>query len=148
MAEGPVRRCEFAPEDLILRYETILPGDVKEIAPAVAGAMQLVRMMGCAAGKEADVELALQEALANAVIHGCKGDPTKRVQFCVSCDEQRGMLIVIRDPGPGFDPAAIPSPIQGQQIYSTHGRGIFLINQLMDEVRFEKGGTEIIMVKR
>lgn len=148
MAEGAAPSCQFVSEDLILRYETVLPGVVEEIAPAIAGVMQLVRMMGCAAGKEADVELALQEALANAVVHGCEGDPTKRVQFCVSCDENRGMLIVIRDPGPGFDPAAIPSPVQGQQIYSTHGRGIFLINQLMDEVRFEKGGTEIIMVKR
>jgi anti-sigma regulatory factor (Ser/Thr protein kinase) len=58
------------------------------------------------------------------------------------------MLIVVRDPGPGFDPDQIPSPIQGQNLYSTGGRGIYLINQLMDEVRFEKGGTEIHMVKR
>jgi len=148
MAEGAIQRCEFKSDDLILRFETVLPGDVLQIAPAVAGVMQLVRMMGCAAGKETDVELALQEALANAVVHGCKGDPAKTVQFCVTCDETRGMLIVVRDPGPGFDPAEIPSPIRGQQIYSTHGRGIYLINQLMDEVRFDKGGTEIIMRKR
>ena len=148
MAGDGVRRCEFESEDLILKFETILPGDVQEIGPAVVGVMQLVRIMGCAAGKEADVELALQEALANAVVHGCQGDPSKQVQFCVTCDEARGMLIVVRDPGPGFDPASIPSPIQGQQIYSTHGRGIYLINQLMDEVRFEKGGTEIHMRKR
>jgi serine/threonine-protein kinase RsbW len=55
------------------------------------------------------------------------------------------MLIVVRDPGPGFDPASIPSPVTGQNLFSTGGRGIFLINQLMDEVRFEKGGTEIRM---
>jgi serine/threonine-protein kinase RsbW len=63
----------------------------------------------------------------------------------VACDESRGLLIVIRDPGAGFDPAAIPSPVVGQNLFSTHGRGIFLINQLMDEVHFEKGGTEIHM---
>jgi anti-sigma regulatory factor (Ser/Thr protein kinase) len=55
------------------------------------------------------------------------------------------MLIVIRDPGPGFDPKDIPSPIHGQNIFSTHGRGIFLINQLVDDVHYEKGGTEIHM---
>jgi serine/threonine-protein kinase RsbW len=55
------------------------------------------------------------------------------------------MLIVVRDPGQGFDPAQIPSPITGQQLFSSHGRGIYLINQLMDEVRFERGGTEIHM---
>ena len=50
--------------------------------------------------------------------------------------------------GSGFDPAAIPTPTVGQNIYSNHGRGIFLINQLMDEVKFLKNGTEIHMVKR
>jgi serine/threonine-protein kinase RsbW len=101
--------------------------------------------MGCAAGKEREVEMALLEALANAVQHGCKNDPSKQVECCVGCDESRGLLIVIRDPGAGFDPASIPSPIVGQNLYASHGRGIYLINQLMDEVRFEKGGTEIHM---
>src|SRR5579885_643993 len=93
--------------------------------------------------KEAEVEIALLEALANAVMHGAKNDPTKKVECCVACDEARGMLIVIRDPGEGFDPNKIPSPVQGQNIFSTHGRGIFLINQLVDDVKYEKGGTEI-----
>ena len=58
------------------------------------------------------------------------------------------MLIVVRDPGPGFDPSQIPSPIVGKGLFSTGGRGIYLINQLMDEVRFERGGTEIHMLSR
>jgi serine/threonine-protein kinase RsbW len=57
------------------------------------------------------------------------------------------MLIVVRDPGPGFDPKAIPSPIEGQEIYATHGRGIYLINQLMDEVHYARNGAEIVMRK-
>ncbi len=52
---------------------------------------------------------------------------------------------MIRDPGPGFDPSAIPNPVVGQNLFSTHGRGVFLINQLVDEVHYEKGGTEIHM---
>ena len=58
------------------------------------------------------------------------------------------MLIMVRDPGPGFDPSCIPNPCAGENVYSNHGRGIFLINQLMDEVRFHKNGTEIHMIKR
>jgi serine/threonine-protein kinase RsbW len=104
--------------------------------------------MQCATGKEDDIELALTEALANAVVHGAKEDPSKTVECIVACDEQRGMLIMVRDPGPGFDPKAIPNPCNGSNIYSNHGRGIFLINQLMDEVAFHKNGTEIHMVKR
>ena len=99
-------------------------------------------------GKEDAIELALQEALANAVIHGAKEDPTKTVECLVSSDEERGVLIVVRDPGMGFLPEAIPSCTVGENVYSNHGRGIFLINQLMDKVEFRKNGTEIRMVKR
>ncbi len=139
--------AEFDSDKLILRLETTLPADVKAIAPVVKNVMGLVRQMGCAAGKEFEVETSLREALANAIVHGCKEDPTRSIQFGVCCDESRGMLIVVRDPGPGFDPASIPSPIRGEQVYSSHGRGIFLINELMDEVRFDRGGTEIRMRK-
>ena len=103
--------------------------------------------MGCAKGKELEIETAMREALANAVTHGCREDPDKQVEFVVACDDNRGMLIVVRDPGKGFDPAEIPSPIVGKCLFEEHGRGIYLINQLMDEVRFEQGGTEIYMRK-
>ena len=83
--------------------------------------------------------------MTNAIVHGCQKDSKKSVQCCVACDEKQGILIVVRDPGPGFDPASIPSPIVGENLYATHGRGIFLINQIADEVRFERGGTEIHM---
>jgi len=58
------------------------------------------------------------------------------------------MLIVVRDPGTGFNPGEIPNPLRGESVYSDHGRGIFLINQLMDEVKFLKNGTEIHMIKK
>jgi serine/threonine-protein kinase RsbW len=148
MAVEPLSRCEFDSDKLILRLETTLPADVSSITPVVENVMGLVRQMGCAAGKEFEVQTALVEALANAMVHGCNEDPSRQVQFTVCCDESRGMLIVVRDPGQGFDPASIPSPVVGKQIYSTHGRGIYLINQLMDEVRFERGGTEIHMLKK
>ena len=143
-----IPRCEFETFKLILRLETIIPAEIDEVSPVVDRVMDLARQMKCAAGKELEVETALREALANAIVHGCKNDPTKKVQFCVACDESRGMLIIVRNPGEGFDPASIPNPTIGQNVYSTHGRGIFLINQLMDEVKFKDGGTEIFMRKK
>jgi len=143
-----MKRCEFDSGKLLMHLQTSLPADVSRITPIVEGVMELVSRMGCAAGKEFEVETALREALANAIVHGCGEDPSKQVEFSVAGDEARGMLIVVRDPGPGFDPASLPSPVVGRQIFESHGRGINLINQLMDEVRFEKGGTEIHMVKR
>ena len=85
---------------------------------------------------------------ANAIRHGCERDPDKKVQVCVACDDSRGMLIVVRDPGPGFNVESIPNPVEGENLFSQGGRGIFLINELMDDVSYEKGGTEIRMRKR
>ncbi|PYQ15076.1 MAG: hypothetical protein DMH00_00065 [Acidobacteria bacterium] len=141
-------RCDFESRNLILQFQSTIQADIREVSPVVEGVMTIVKQMGCAAGRELEVQTALREALANAIIHGAKHDASKRVQFCVSCDANRGMLIVVRDPGEGFDPETIPTPVLGQELFSTHGRGIYLINQLMDEVRFEKGGTEIHMVVR
>jgi len=139
---------DFDPHKLSLRVQVTLAADRKSVEPVVEQVMQAVRDTNCLNGKEDAVELALQEALANAVVHGAKEDANKIVECVVACDDQRGVLIIVRDPGEGFDPASIPSPTIGENLYSNHGRGIFLINQLMDEVKFCKNGTEIHMVKR
>jgi len=139
---------DFDPEKLSLRVRVMLAADRKAVDPVVEQVMQAVREMKSVNGKEEAIELALQEALANAVVHGAKEDPTKVVECLVMCDEQRGLLIIVRDPGEGFDPQGIPTCTMGENLYSNHGRGIFLINQLMDEVKFHKNGTEIHMVKR
>lgn len=139
---------EFESERLEPRLSLEVPGNVDAISPAVDEVLAITKKMGCAPGKEFEVETSLREALANAIRHGCARDPGKTVQVCVACDDARGMLIVVRDPGPGFDPKSIPSPVQGENLYAHGGRGIYLINQLMDEVSITRGGTEIRMIKR
>jgi serine/threonine-protein kinase RsbW len=148
MASESSSECDFDSEKLVLKLKVSLSADRNAVDPVVQNVMDVVRNMHCADGKEDDIELALTEALANAVVHGAKEDPTKVVECVVACDEKHGMLIMVRDPGPGFDPAALPDPCCGENVYSNHGRGIYLINQLMDEVKFHKNGTEIHMVKR
>jgi serine/threonine-protein kinase RsbW len=140
--------CEFRAKDLIVRFEIVVAGTVHAIEPAVARIMDLVGEMSCAKEKGFEIETAVREALANAVEHGCKNDPGKTVQVSVGCDESRGMIIVVRDPGAGFDPLKLPSPVVGERVFAESGRGIYLINQLMDEVRFREGGTEIWMRKQ
>ncbi len=147
-SEQPYPEHDFDPQKLSLRVSVTLAADRKSVEPVVEQVMRAVREMKCVDGKEEAIELALQEALANAVVHGAKEDPSKIVECLVACDEQRGILIIVRDPGSGFDPGTIPSCTVGENLYSNHGRGIFLINQLMDEVQFRKNGTEIHMVKR
>ena len=97
---------------------------------------------------EFEVETALREALSNAIRHGCRNDPSKHVQLRIACDPVQGITIVVRDPGPGFDPRLIPSPTAGLNLYRHHGRGLYLIQHLMDEVSFGERGNEIRMRKR
>ncbi len=147
-SEQPPQSCDFDADKLGLKLNVTLSADRDALEPVVRNVMKIVREMKCAEGREDAIELALTEALANAIVHGAKSDPSKVIECDVACDEQRGMLIVVRDPGPGFDPTKIADPCHGENIYSSHGRGIYLINQLMDEVQFHKNGTEIRMLKR
>jgi serine/threonine-protein kinase RsbW len=147
MQSGSLPIVEFDRKKLMTRLDVTLNADPSAINDVVAKVMETARKQECAAGKEFEIETALREALANAIVHGCKNDATKKIECCVACDEERGMLIVVRDPGNGFDPLAIPDPCNGENVYSNHGRGIYLINQLMDEVKFERNGAEIHMRK-
>ncbi|MFZ0738083.1 MAG: ATP-binding protein [Candidatus Acidiferrales bacterium] len=148
MTDAPMPIIEFETDDLLVRLNFSGRAEIATINPIVIWVMDFVRGIGCAAGKEFEVELALREALSNAVVHGSKNNPEKLIEFCVACDKERGLIIVVRDQGEGFDPAKIASPTVGQNLFQDHGRGIYLINQLMDEVKFERGGTEIHMRKR
>jgi|SRR5579872_1074085 serine/threonine-protein kinase RsbW len=147
-SEEPLPEKDFDPDQLNLRLRVTLAADRGAVEPVVQQVMTVVRQMNGLEGKEDAIELSLQEALANAVIHGAKEDPTKIVECLVSIDQERGILIVVRDPGLGFSPESIPTCTVGENLYSNHGRGIFLINQLMDKVEFRKNGTEIHMTKR
>lgn len=144
---NPLESCAFDPDRLVVRFELTIAGSVKAIEPAVKQILAVVDSMGCARGKEFAIETAIREALANAITHGCCGDPSKQVKISAYCDDERGMILVVRDPGKGFDPKTIPSPVRGERLFAEHGRGIYLINQLMDEVRFRSGGSEIWMRK-
>jgi serine/threonine-protein kinase RsbW len=140
-------QCEFYSDNLKVKLDLKFKADVDRMSDVVDGLMHIVEGMKCACGHEHDVELAIREALANAIIHGAANDPGRDIECCVACDEVHGMLVVVRDPGEGFDPQHLPSPLIGENVYSEHGRGVFLINQLMDNVEYKKGGTEIHMRK-
>ena len=148
MVSKSLSSLEFDPAKLVRKLKVSLSAEKAAVDSVVQRIMAIIKDSRCAAGKEDDIELALAEALANAVVHGAHGDPSRVVQCDVACDEERGVLIIVRDPGEGFAPASIPSPLQGENLYSNHGRGIYLINQLMDDVRFHKNGAEIRMIKR
>jgi len=97
--------------------------------------------------KRLEIGLAVQEALVNAVVHGCKSDPSKEVRCRLQSDPNGQIVITVTDPGPGFSPDLLSDPKRRENLYADHGRGVYLIRQLMDEVSFERPGNEIRMWK-
>ncbi len=99
-------------------------------------------------GQLAAVELALREALANAVLHGSDGNRQKQVRVECFQHGDGSVLLVVRDHGQGFDPARLEDPTHPENIYRDCGRGIFLIRHFVDQVQFARGGREIRMHKK
>ncbi len=93
------------------------------------------------------LKVAVHEALSNAVEHGNRGDPTKRVR--VTCQiGPTELSIAVEDEGNGFDPDTLPDPTKQENLMRESGRGIFLIKRYCDQCRFEKGGRRVVIVKR
>jgi anti-sigma regulatory factor (Ser/Thr protein kinase) len=126
----------------------VIPATPAGIHMVSEGVMQLLQRKHWGEDDIIKIDLALQEALANGIRHGCKGDPTKSVQCSVTCDENGELMIVVRDPGPGFDLSQVANPLDSENMLKPSGRGVFLINQLMDQVAFADGGREVKMRKR
>jgi len=121
--------------------------EIDGILGAVDWLMTMIQECNCVLGDERDVEIALREALANAVLHGNHQDAEKKVQ--INCRIQFGgeVSIIVKDEGKGFDPKKVPDPTGIVNLQSEHGRGIYLMIALMDEVHFEQGGAEVHMRK-
>jgi anti-sigma regulatory factor (Ser/Thr protein kinase) len=128
-------------------FDMVIPADPAAIRTVTESVAEALRSKEGVFGREFEIELALQEALANAVRHGCGDDATKFVSCTVTYREAGDVRIVVRDPGPGFDLRDVPNPLEGTNPLKASGRGIFLMTRLMDEVRFVDGGREVHMRK-
>jgi serine/threonine-protein kinase RsbW len=124
-----------------------MPANSEAIAEVVDNISQTLTRLKVPEQKRFEVELAVQEALANAVVHGCGNDPSKQVRCQLKSDPNDRIVIIVTDPGPGFRSDLIADPKQGENLYADHGRGVYLIRQLMDEVHFHRSGNEIQMWK-
>jgi serine/threonine-protein kinase RsbW len=98
------------------------------------------------------VGVAVRESVINAIKHGNRNDPSKRVFVEFATDEGAPELSIrIRDQGAGFDPEEVADPLAPENLLKSSGRGIFLIRNFMDDVQLRRapeGGMEIRMVKR
>ena len=127
--------------------DVTLPAELTAIGSVTDTISAVLKRLEIKEEKSQEIALAAQEALANAVVHGCQGDSSKTIRCRLQRDSQGAIVVTVNDPGPGFSPAAVADPKQPERLYASSGRGIFLIRQLMDEVHFENGGNQITMRK-
>jgi serine/threonine-protein kinase RsbW len=124
-----------------------LPTEIAIISPFVQQLMRFIARFRNVDGSESDIETALHEALANAIVHGNQMDPHKLVYVACRCAADGEVSLTVQDEGSGFENGSVPDPTTADHRLLTHGRGIYLMRTLMDEVCFEQGGTVVYMRK-
>lgn len=128
----------------------VLPSHIEAVADAAAAAADFARSCGLTDDAAFGIDMAVREAITNAIVHGNKEDEEKKVELTFNCS-QNAVEIQIKDQGEGFDPESVPDPTAPENILKTSGRGNFLMQNLMDEVAWSTsadGGTTVRMVKR
>jgi serine/threonine-protein kinase RsbW len=123
-----------------------IKSNIKEIAPVVKEMLDCLKKGGASNEIIHDVKLSAEEAMINAMKHGnkCREDLPVMINFEYSKDK---ITVSVQDKGSGYDYNKIPDPTLDENIAKGHGRGVFLIRRLMDEVRFNNSGNCIYMVK-
>jgi serine/threonine-protein kinase RsbW len=130
--------------------ELVLPSRIESINAAAVAAAEFMDRLGFSEVIAYGVDMALREAVTNAVIHGNKRDETKHVVVTLS-NSPGSLEIVVRDRGEGFEPADVADPTDPQNLLKGSGRGILFMRTFMDEVEWlehDEGGTVVRMTKR
>ncbi len=132
----------------LLEVDAWIPSEIKAISPLVDRLMRLIEGSHCITGEEHAVELALREALSNAVVHGNRLDAHKLVHVRCRCKVGKGISLIVSHQGREFDAHNVPDSVAAENLEAEHGRGIRLMKSVMDEISFQQRGTEIHMCKR
>jgi serine/threonine-protein kinase RsbW len=130
--------------------ELKLPSRVEAIHEAAEAVSDAARRLGFAEDALFGIDLAVREAVTNAVLHGNRQDES--VPFEVGLHgTDAGLVVTVRDRGAGFDPAGVADPTAEENLHKASGRGILFMRTFMDEVAWERpegGGTLVRMTKK
>ena len=138
-----------SPQPDVVRLEFCSAFDMLDFVQVVSD--HVGRMAGLDEDSLHWVSVAVRESVVNAIKHGNKNDESKRVvvEFTpMPLHDPEELVIRVEDEGEGFDPEEVADPLAPENILKSSGRGIFLINGLMDDVRFADGGRELQMRKK
>ena len=130
--------------------ELSLPSRIETVATAAAAVAQFIGRYGISDDDAFGIDMAVREAVTNAVLHGNRQDENKTVDIVLKSSPD-AVEISVHDQGPGFNPEDVPDPTANENIMKTSGRGIFFMRTFMDEVDWlirPEGGTTVRMLKR
>jgi anti-sigma regulatory factor (Ser/Thr protein kinase)/ActR/RegA family two-component response regulator len=123
-----------------------LPSSVDYITGAAALLTESLVRFGIVTIEEINIKIAIVEALTNAMEHGNGFDPHKLVKVEAKFLETKAE-IKINDQGRGFNHRKLPNPTAPENLYKPRGRGIYMMHRLMDEVRYNRKGNSVRLVK-
>ena len=130
--------------------ELTFPTRIETVDAAAAAVAEFIKRAGISEEAAFGIDMAVREAVTNAVLHGNKQDESKTVELTLKSSPDAVEIIVV-DRGPGFNPKEVPDPTKEENILKASGRGIFFMRSFMDEVDWlirPEGGTTVRMVKR
>ena len=130
--------------------ELRFPSRIEAIDEAAAAVAEFMNRLGIGEDIAFGVDMAVREAVTNAVVHGNKLDNAKEVELRLR-NTPEVFEISVHDQGSGFNPTEVPDPTRDENILKTSGRGIFFMRNFMDEVDWSadpKGGTSVRMIKK
>jgi serine/threonine-protein kinase RsbW len=129
------------------KIEFELPSDISLMNGVLHYLHERVVQLGIINPERSNLFIALDEAFANAVKHGNKGDVSKLVRITADLSAREARF-TIEDEGEGFSVTEIPDPRDPANLFKTSGRGVLLIYNIMDEVMYNDRGNRLTMIKR
>lgn len=127
----------------------VLASRIESVEQAAVAAGEIAKRAGLNEEAAYGVDMALREAVGNAVVHGNERDENKKVTV-VFTSSPGALEIEVSDQGTGFDLESVQDPTIGENVLKTSGRGIFFMRTFMDEVSWSQtptGGTTVRMTK-
>ncbi|RFM23941.1 MAG: ATP-binding protein [Candidatus Thermochlorobacter aerophilum] len=117
-------------------YELKLKSHIGEVRRVERFVKKMAAEQGFAESRLHDIMLVITEATNNAILHGNKLDGSKLAWLrCQICGDE--LCVEVQDEGEGFDPTTLPNPLDEENLLKPSGRGVFLIKQLAEDVRYE-----------